>query len=196
MYTRNNLLEIFEKGEQNLTKLQKMGKNSCFSRNLPYYGELARKFSYHLVRFKGLHNRLRSSKLLTDFPRTLDGFIDFICYMGPVPLNMKKPTVGRKNHNIGYVKDNFEWQESLDNSTEIGKRIGFKQEYRGYTHTIFLKKRKILENFVKENKGIFPLKEILSKTGRTDPRKLIIFLKTCPNCKLVVKNLDGYVEIN
>lgn len=82
--------------------------------------------------FYRMHNRIRDWKLLTDFTRTREGFVDFVVHIGEVPEGMIKPGVGRKDHTKGYVKDNFMWQSFRDNCIENALRnklgVGTKSE--------------------------------------------------------------------
>lgn len=46
-----------------------------------------------------------------DFPRTKIGFEEFCNEIGPIPKDIKRPSVGRKNHDKGYVYGNIKWEE-------------------------------------------------------------------------------------
>lgn len=46
---------------------------------------------------------------------TLLGSMLLLKRLGKVPKNMKKPTVGRKDHSKGYIPGNIMWQEWLEN---------------------------------------------------------------------------------
>lgn len=60
--------------------------------------------------FKWMHDRCVNSKRQCDFPRTEKGYTEFCKEMGPIPEGMKRPSVGRKNHNKGYVYGNIAWE--------------------------------------------------------------------------------------
>jgi len=79
------------------------------------YGWLARQFPVHRRHFESMHRSGRQ----TDFPRTLQGFNEFVKYLGPVPEGMVSPTLGRKDHDLGYLRDNFAWQSRADNTSEM-----------------------------------------------------------------------------
>lgn len=100
-----------------------MAKLSVEARGLPYYHGLNKQYPIHWSSFTNMHERIDYYKLITDFPRNYQGFKNFVAYLGDVPVGMKKPTVGRKDHSIGYVKGNFTWQEFSENSAECGARI-------------------------------------------------------------------------
>jgi hypothetical protein len=100
-----------------MNNLQKVIK-SLEARGLPYYHGLNKSYPVHFVSFSNMHNRISDKNLETDFPRTYEGFKDFIEYLGDIPIGMKKPTIGRKDHSKGYIRGNFEWQEYSKNSLE------------------------------------------------------------------------------
>jgi hypothetical protein len=64
-----------------------------------------------------------------DFKITKEDFIRFKNIIGPIPEYMKSPTIGRYDHNKGYVWDrennrwNFRWEPKSDNSRELMLRI-------------------------------------------------------------------------
>jgi len=60
----------------------------------------------------------------TSYARDASGFLEFVEDIGPYPQGMTWPTVGRKDHSLGYVPGNFAWQEMADNSRENIVRIG------------------------------------------------------------------------
>lgn len=61
--------------------------------------------------FRYMQNRCRKDNRKCDFSCTENGFQEFVLEMGPVPSFIKKPSVGRSNHDIGYVKGNLKWEE-------------------------------------------------------------------------------------
>lgn len=81
---------------------------------------------YALQHFKGCHNRVRDGKVVSiSWPRTKAGYLAFCSEIGPIPEEMVKPSVGRKNHNLGYDQGNIQWEEHKFNSV---KRRGTKFE--------------------------------------------------------------------
>jgi len=81
--------------------------------------------------FKHMMDRVKLYKLDCSYTRDEKGFIEFVKDIGEVPLTIKKPSVGRKDHSKGYVKGNFNWQERSENSYEAAKRIGFGSKIKG-----------------------------------------------------------------
>lgn len=104
-----------------MTHLEKAIK-SVEARGLPYYHGLNKQYPIHFSSFSRMHGRIWEFKLTTDFPRTYQGFKDFVEYLGDVPVGMIRPSVGRKDHSLGYVRGNFGWQERSINSSECAFR--------------------------------------------------------------------------
>lgn len=74
---------------------------------------------YALVAFKGCHNRVRDGKVSSIFwQRNRQGYIDFCKEIGPKPEGMRKPSVGRIRHDLGYEPNNIRWEEHSDNSVK------------------------------------------------------------------------------
>jgi hypothetical protein len=69
------------------------------------YGNLARSYPRHFVRFNQMLCRAKQLGLECDFERTYESLQQFIVCMGPIPENMNKPSVGRLDHSKGYVFD-------------------------------------------------------------------------------------------
>lgn len=80
--------------------------------------------SRHRSAFKKLHSRAKRLDLTVDpmFASSTAGYGNFIAYVGPVPSNMRRPTVGRYDHSRGYVAGNFRWQEHSENAAEAATR--------------------------------------------------------------------------
>ena len=54
-----------------------------------------------------------------------EGYRQFAEAIGPIPDGMVSPTVGRYDHDKGYIPGNFRWQERGENSREsIGRNQG------------------------------------------------------------------------
>ena len=83
---------------------------------------LPKLFHKHWIHFKFMHKRIKKGNLETDFPRNPKGFIAFIRYIGNPPKDMEWPTVGRGDHSKGYIRNNFAWQEGVENMTEGSHR--------------------------------------------------------------------------
>jgi hypothetical protein len=81
--------------------------------------------------FGSMVNRARKGLIDCDFSWGLNEFNRWLEVMGPIPENMKKPTVGRHDHSKGYIYDkensrwNFRWQERSENSREAGLTSGW-----------------------------------------------------------------------
>jgi hypothetical protein len=129
-----------------MTHLEK-ARRSVEARGLPYYHSLNKQYPIHYASFSRMHGRIWRDKLSTDFPRDFQGFKDFIAYLGDIPVGMNNPTVGRKDHSLGYVKGNFEWQSKSKNSSECSSRT--KSGKLNILQTPCLKKRQNLLNFIK-----------------------------------------------
>jgi hypothetical protein len=127
-----------------MTHLEKAIK-SVEARGLPYYHGLNKQYPIHFSSFSRMHGRIWEFKLTTDFPRTYQGFKDFVEYLGDVPVGMIRPSVGRKDHSLGYVRGNFGWQELSSNSLESVIRNGF---IKPIPNTPTHNKRKNLINFI------------------------------------------------
>lgn len=98
------------------------GYNISLSSGRSYYGVLGRTYSHHFKCFKNMHSRVKRNSLEVDFSLDGEGLVDFIRYIGDIPAGMVKPTVGRQDHSLGYVRGNFAWQEHDENSGESNTR--------------------------------------------------------------------------
>jgi hypothetical protein len=65
--------------------------------------------------FHWMHCRCNRMKRKCGFPRTQEGFAAFLKEMGPIPDCMLRPSVGRKDHDLGYIAGNIEWEEFKHN---------------------------------------------------------------------------------
>jgi hypothetical protein len=82
-----------------------------------------RRYPAHWMSFTRMHQRVRDGYVSTIWwPRTDEGFIDFMLYVGKVPRGMVRPSIGRKNHSKGYAPNNCGWQALGDNVAEVGRR--------------------------------------------------------------------------
>jgi hypothetical protein len=68
--------------------------------------------------------RAATNEIECAFAYNEEGYRQFAKAIGPIPDGMAAPTVGRWDHNQGYVPGNFRWQEKADNSSEVAVRIG------------------------------------------------------------------------
>jgi len=82
---------------------------------------------YALQAFKGCHNRARDGKAPSiEWPRNGEGYLQFCAEIGRPPAGMEKPSVGRKDHSIGYCSGNVQWEEHKFNSA---KRNGTRHQF-------------------------------------------------------------------
>jgi len=77
---------------------------------------------YHAMAFWNRHSK--GMEMDSDFTWDIEGFRRFVEYIGEIPEGMKSPSLGRRDHSIGYIKGNFFWQEVSDNSRESATRNG------------------------------------------------------------------------
>lgn len=197
MYTRQFVLDKFETCEHKLTPTEIAGRASVLARGYPYYGRLRSCFPKHWRSFCCMHSR--SKNIDPRYARTLDGLVNFICDLGPVPNEMVNPTVGRQDHSIGYFPGNFSWQSKSENSSEIAIR---KQIHLMGTNPVLTtecgRKHRSLASFAANNSGLFHVNELKSLTGRTCGRRIRDHVKNINNCTILnYKNrYDFYVQIN
>lgn len=92
-----------------------------------YWGIVGSEYARELAAFRRMHGRAQEGKCPSIlWPRTLDGFVMFIKEIGTIPKALKKPSVGRINHQLGYEPNNVQWEEHRINSV---KRKGTKHEH-------------------------------------------------------------------
>jgi hypothetical protein len=107
-------------------------------KSLPYgqakYGSLKRDYPQHFSSFWNMHTRSRRKGLEVayDFRRNFQGLANLVECVGPVPSEMKSPTVGRRDHGRGYVPDNIAWQDRAENSREAALRNDLRHMPRRY----------------------------------------------------------------
>ncbi len=174
---RLDLLKLHSESDSNLTHMEHVARNSVLARGLPYYGVLKKIFNYHWASFMNMHQR--PTHVDPKYDRNRDGFINFIVDISEVPPDMMRPSIGRIDHNLGYIPGNFMWQEFSDNARDGGKRAPHPSSRSNSFPDV--KKRRTLENFVQNNKGSFHCQDILKMTGRTDGRRLLEYLEPLPN---------------
>jgi hypothetical protein len=91
-----------------------------------HWGEEKQKYGKEHATFIRCHNRVRDGKCPSiEWPRNTEGFKCFLNEIGPMPTNMFKPSIGRKDHSLGYITGNIQWEEHAINST---KRKGTRYE--------------------------------------------------------------------
>ena len=90
----------------------------------PWFGELPKLYPDHYKHWHWMWDRITRGVCDTDLTRDKSGFLLFVEEIGEYTSDMKRPTVGRKDHSIGYLLGNFAWQENVDNIAEMSKRVG------------------------------------------------------------------------
>lgn len=128
MLSKEELIKLSDPDDSELNNDEYAAKLSVLSRGYPYYGQLKKKFPIHWMSFSGMYKRKRQYEIEIDslFKRNVDGFIEFILYIGDVPKYMISPSVGRIDHSKGYIIGNFRWESAYSNSIESGIRNGWK----------------------------------------------------------------------
>jgi len=92
-----------------------------------------KRYLVHFKRFNCMHNRRRDrgAHVASDFDQTPEGFINFVRYLGPVPKDMLKPSLGRYDHDKGYIRGNFRWQEYIENISDPDRCLKRQRDSKG-----------------------------------------------------------------
>ena len=71
-------------------------------------------FPFHYEKFNSMHyyNQIEA------FPKTDEGFVNFMKELGIPPISMKNPSLGRIDHTKSYAPGNVVWQEWEYNQAE------------------------------------------------------------------------------
>lgn len=130
--------------------------------------------------FEEIQKRVAAGKATTSWSRDEKGFLAFLKCVGPIPIGMIRPTVGRKNHKTGYSKGNCCWQSLSENTREMAIRTWTENYGEMYDARITNKGRRMSEEqkekirsalvgkpFTKERR------ENLSKARKRLPKKLL-----------------------
>jgi hypothetical protein len=145
-----------------------MAKASCTARGFSYYGNLKSENLIHWSSFSNMHKR--SIHISDEFSQTYLGFKNFIDYLGPVPENMIKPSLGRKDHSLGYIRGNFEWQSLSDNGKEAANRT---ENYKNLPRNTQNKKLKEYLQSLSKGTEIHLSDKFLSFVGYSSRKYLI-----------------------
>lgn len=175
--TYNNLKKLSQPKTEQLTSAEYGGMKSALARNLPYYGKLKDVFPHHWISFHGMQKRSKSNdkcKISSRYSFDVDGFINFIMDTGYVPEGMNSPTIGRKNHDIGYIENNFQWESKSDNCKESANR-----NIDIFMNNISVLTEDIVKNirhlYKEKNYSIYRIwKEYYPQFGRTTIRSAVI----------------------
>lgn len=174
---------------------EKMAKKSVESRGLPYYGNLKKKYPIHWSSFINMHKRSKLQNINVDeiFLRNRKGFENFIEYLGNVPSNMKRPSIGRIDHSLGYIRGNFMWEELSDNSRDAALRNPdiIRKACQNSLSKIKSHNMDIILSSLSEDIYVDELKEIANYNHRKDVYKTVRrFLRKNPlsNLRIDIKN--------
>jgi len=99
------------------------------------WGRLEVLYPDHLRHFIQLWDRAPGSCGIY-YTRDPSSFLEFVEEIGPYPTDMIWPTVGRKDHSVGYFPGNFFWQEMSENSRESIIRTGLGVKGAGSGRTL------------------------------------------------------------
>jgi hypothetical protein len=73
--------------------------------------------------FKKMHARVKEGRVkYCHWTYDATGFEEFIACVGRIPEDMKRPSIGRFDHNDGYRLENCAWQELSENIAEPWSR--------------------------------------------------------------------------
>ena len=98
---------------------KKLNPYSLFSN---YSGDLYDSRNVYKRAFYGMQRRVHIKNFDCDFNNDDEGFEDFLDCMGLIHDSMEWPSVGRIDHDEGYIVGNIQWQEVKDNCSDAGKR--------------------------------------------------------------------------
>lgn len=84
----------------------------------PRYGQQSKTYPHEVRLFGGMQQRCHKGYSTTEFGWDEQGFIDFIEEVGAIPEGMPQPSLGRRDHSVGYVKGNIFWQDTYENRVE------------------------------------------------------------------------------
>jgi len=110
-----------------------------------------------------MHHRSKTTIVDPIYARTVQGFKNFIIDTWPIPTNMRRPTIGRYDHSIGYVPGNFRWQELSENTKESSKRNN--------SHELNIKKTKsgkmgdYLSYYLSKLEQSIPIRTLMTNVG-------------------------------
>lgn len=77
-----------------------------------------------LIYFERCHSRVKYGKAPSiEWPQTDEGYTAFYKEIGPKPDDIKKWSIGRKDHNLGYVTGNIQWEEFRFNAAKTRNNL-------------------------------------------------------------------------
>ena len=109
-------MNIREKGRE----IRKQLGNQCHQPP-KIWGKEKQMFPKEQAAFTRCHDRVRDGRCPSiEWPRNPEGFLEFLNEVGLIPSHLQRPSIGRKNHSKGYIKDNIQWEEYMVNSVKKG----------------------------------------------------------------------------
>lgn len=81
-----------------------------------------KRYPFEVAAFHRMQDRVHRGYTTTTWARTLHGFWAFFKSVGPIPKNMKDPSLGRIDHSKGYQAKNCIWQDRRKNNGEPWSR--------------------------------------------------------------------------
>jgi hypothetical protein len=122
MFSKEELRDQYDKDIASLSGRYRAAKDRMDAKGFPYYGVFRERYANHLSSFKNMQKRVKDLGFDCDFEHSINGFIEFLVYLGDVPDGIGRPSIGRYDHSKGYVKGNFRWESLSENSAEVGRR--------------------------------------------------------------------------
>lgn len=130
-YSREYLESLVSIPEGELTSAEKSALTRSQTQGTSFYGRIPQSFPVHYNRFMKMHDhymegvtgrKARDITISSAFNRTADGLINFILESGPIPSNMKHPTLTRNYPRKGFIRGNLSWKSSTAVPTQSGSR--------------------------------------------------------------------------
>lgn len=130
-YSRDNLEMMVSIPEGEMTATEKGALTRSQTQGISFYGRLPHTFPVHYKRFTKMHDHFiegvtgrmaRDISISSAFDRNAKGLITFILEAGPIPSNMKYPTLTRTYPRKGFIRGNLTWKSASIVATQGGDR--------------------------------------------------------------------------
>lgn len=130
-YSRENLETLVSIPEGEMTATEKAALTRSQTQGTSFYGRLPQAFPVHYKRFTKMHDHFvegatgrmtRDISISSAFDRDAEGLITFILETGPIPSNMKHPTLTRTYPRKGFIRGNLTWKSASTVPTQGGSR--------------------------------------------------------------------------
>lgn len=130
-YSREYLEGLVSLSESEMTATEKAALTRSQTQGTSYYGRLPQVFPVHYKRFTKMHDhfvecatgrKARDIMISSAFERDANGLINFILETGPIPSNMKHPTLTRTYPRKGFIRGNLTWKSASTVPTQSGSR--------------------------------------------------------------------------